>query len=155
GKLGIQVLTDNDRQKSEAIAALGSLALRSTVELEVSTFQEAAKRRPSPSSDNLVVKRIEVDRERIPVYSDLKSYFSAGPAGPGQGASDEAAVDRKIERFAAGILRRSRQALQHAWALKHHAEESQGPLSTEQRSLLAEMIADHLKVIESDAARLE
>src|SRR5262249_45760379 len=37
----------------------------------------------------------------------------------------------------------------------HHAEESQGPLSTEQRSLLAEMIADHLKVIESDAARLE
>jgi DNA-directed RNA polymerase specialized sigma24 family protein len=153
-KLGIQVLTENDSRKSEVISALGPLARNSEVELDVSTFGEAAAKRPPLPSESVIVKRIEIDRERIPAYSDLRRYFGTSSGGADQGGTDEATTDLKIERFAAGILKRSRLALLHAWALRRHAEDVDGVLSIEQRSLVAEMVADHLRVIQNESARL-
>jgi DNA-directed RNA polymerase specialized sigma24 family protein len=153
GSLRVQVLAENDRRKSELIAALRSLEGTSGVELEVSTFAEAAARRPPLPADNLIVKRIEVDRDRIPAYSELRRYFSASHGEADQGVVDDAATESKIERFAAGILKRSRQALLHAWALKHHLEDADGNPGL-QRSVLAEMMADHLRVIQEETAKL-
>jgi len=153
GNLRIQVFVDSDRRKSEVIAALGSLKGNSPVEVEVSTFAEAAARRPPLPADNLIVKRIEVDRDRIPAYPDLARYFSESHGIADPGSRDGAATESKIERFAAGILKRSRRALMHAWALKHHQEDADTSPGLE-RSLLAEMAADHLRVIRDETARL-
>jgi DNA-directed RNA polymerase specialized sigma24 family protein len=153
GSLRIQVFVDSDRRKSQVIAALGSLGGTPGVELEVSTFAEAAARRPSLPADNLIVKRIEVDRDRIPAYPDLARYFSVSHTNSDPGSGDGAATESKIERFAAGILKRSRLALLHAWALKRHQEDADGS-PVHQQSLLAEMAADHLRVIRDETARL-
>src|SRR5262249_33923575 len=154
GKLGIQVLTDSDKQKSEAMAALGPLVRNPDIELGVSTFQEAAARRPRSGRAGGIVKRIEVDRDRIPADSDLRNYFATRHGGADQGTGDGQATDRRIERFAAEALNRSREALRQAWALKRHQEDADGPLSSEQRSLAAEMMADHLRVVQDETARL-
>jgi len=153
GNLRIQVFVDSDRRKSEVTAALGSLKGTSGVEVEVSTFAEAAARRPPLPADNLIVKRIEVDRDRIPAYPDLARYLSSSHTIADPSSADGAATEPKIERFAAGILKRSRQALLHAWALKHHQEDVDATPGLK-RSLLAEMAADHLRVIRDETARL-
>jgi hypothetical protein len=139
------VLTEGDRRKAEASAVLAPLAQNPGVELEISTFQEAAARRPPLPANNLIARSIEVDRERIPAYPELKRFFA--PASPvDQVSSDQSSqtvADHRIERFAASILNRSRHALLHVWALKHHAEEAVAPPSAARRSQVEEMIADH------------
>jgi DNA-directed RNA polymerase specialized sigma24 family protein len=157
GKLAVQVLTEGDRAKAEAIAVLDSVARNPRVELSVNTFQEAAARRPQLPSGSLIVRNIEVDRDRIPAYADLKRHFSTATGLAEHGPNDqssETAADHRIERFSASILKRSRNAVLHVWALKHHADEAPGSLGDADRSLLEGMIADHLKAIHSETAGL-
>jgi RNA polymerase sigma factor (sigma-70 family) len=154
GKLRVQLWTESEKRRSDLTKALAFLAHNPNVQLDVTTFNEAAGKNPVPPADNGVVRRIEVYRDRIPLYNDLKNYFEAGADGKRFAAGDRT-EDEKIEAFAAQVLKHSRQSLLHAWALRRHAGEGEGNPSPEQSSLLNAMTIDHLEAIRDETGRLE
>jgi RNA polymerase sigma factor (sigma-70 family) len=136
GELQIQAIVDNERRRQEVLQALTPVIGAGGVKVEVNTIAEAMsqemKRPPGPASE----RKVEITKDRIPVYAELRRYFSEKAERdsivPEKRPPGEQ-IDEDIRRFAGRALRLSREALVQAWALKHHAEE----ISQEQLRLLS------------------
>ncbi|HEX5731663.1 MAG TPA: RNA polymerase sigma factor [Blastocatellia bacterium] len=154
GELRIQAIVENERRKGELMRALNSIANSPAVKVEISTLAEAVSRhvqRPQAP----VRRRVEIIKDQIPVYDELKRHFS----GQGeQNLSADVRVDGKIRQFANRTLTGSREALLQAWALKHHAAEvSEGELSSldpQTREKWRQMLREHLLSYERETRGL-
>lgn len=141
GGLRIQAIVDSEKRRSEFLNALQSMSNTPGVSLEILTAAEALKQQMSLPARPVVARRVEIRRDRIPVYEHLRSHFAARARG------DE--LDEEIQRFASRMMNHSRRALLHAWALKQIALE----FSSAQMSLLDANAQSRLRQIRRDHAR--
>ena len=153
GKLRVEALVETERRKGEILRALGLILNNPAVVAEVSTVEEALRRRKgkaaAPRGEE--VQEVEVATARIPADEDLRRYFSARLGGG-------ARVDEEIERFAMRAMGRSRQALMHASALKRLADRfspaETRSLTPEARAKWRKMIREHARGYREQTAAL-
>lgn len=143
GKLRVEALVETERRKEEILRALGPILNNPAVVAEVSTVEEAVKRRrgkATPGGEE--VQEVEVPTARIPADEDLRRYFAARVLGGER-------VEEEIERFAVRAMGRSRQALMHASALKRLAARfspaEMRSLAPEARAKWQTMIREHAR----------
>lgn len=144
GKLRVEALVETERRKGEILRALGPILNNPAIVAEVSTVEEALRRRQgkdtAPRGEE--VQEVEVATARIPADEELRRYFSARLVG-------EERVDEEIERFASRAMGRSRQALMHASALKRLAGRfspaEMRSLTPEARAKWQTMIREHAR----------
>jgi RNA polymerase sigma factor (sigma-70 family) len=148
GGLRIQAIVDSEKRKSEFLDALQSMANTAGVSLEILTTAEALKQQMNLPAKPAVTRRVEIRRDRIPVYEHLRSYFAA------QGNN----TDEEIQRFASRMMNHSRRALLHAWALKQIALEfsaaEMAALDSEAQSQLNRIRADHARSFEQESSAM-
>jgi hypothetical protein len=153
GKLRVEALVETERRKEEILRALGPILNNPAVVAEVSTVEEALRRRKgkaaAPRGEE--VQEVEVATARIPADEDLRRYFSARLGGGER-------VDEEIERFAVRAMGRSRQALMHASALKRLASRfspaETRSLTSEARAKWQTMIREHARGYKEQTAAL-
>ncbi len=158
GELRIQAIVENEGRRGELMRALDSIAKSPSVKVEISTVAEAVKQNMRMPQGPPVSRRVEIIKDQIPVYDELRRHFSEqGEQNP----SATARVDGKIRQLANRILSRSREALLQAWALKHHAgevsESELNSLDPQTRAKWHLMLREHLLSYEREtgALRLE
>ncbi len=148
GGLRIQAIVDSEKRRGEFLDALQSMADSSAVSLEILTADEALKQQMSLPARPVASRRVEIRRDRIPVYEHLRSHFSA------RGGE----IDQEIQRFASRMMSHSRRALLHAWALKQIALEfssaEMSALDANAQSRLRQIGADHARSFEQESAAL-
>lgn len=153
GKLRVEALVESERRKGEILRALAPILNNPAVVTEVSTVEDALRRRKgkaaAPRGEE--VQEVEVASARIPADEDLRRYFSAR-------LGDGARVDEEIERFALRAMSRSRQALMHASALKRLASRfspaEMRALTPEARAKWQTMIRAHARGCREQTAAL-
>ncbi|HEY9401977.1 MAG TPA: sigma-70 family RNA polymerase sigma factor [Pyrinomonadaceae bacterium] len=153
GKLRVEALVETERRKGEILRALGPILNNPAVVAEVSTVEEALRRRKgkaaAPRGEE--VQEVEVATARIPADEDLRRYFSARLGGGER-------VDEEIERFAIRAMGRSRQALMHASALRRLAGRfspaETRSLTPEARAKWQTMIREHARGYREQTAAL-
>ncbi|HLL15768.1 MAG TPA: sigma-70 family RNA polymerase sigma factor [Pyrinomonadaceae bacterium] len=154
GKLRVEALVETERRKGEILRALGPILNNPAVVAEVSTVEEALRRRKgkaaAPRGEE--VEEVEVATARIPADEDLRRYFSARLGGGAE------RVDEEIERFAIRAMGRSRQALMHASALRRLAGRfspaETRALTLEARAKWQTMIREHARGYREQTAAL-
>jgi RNA polymerase sigma factor (sigma-70 family) len=161
GELQIQAIVDNERRRQEVLQALNPVIDAAGVKVDINTIAEAVslemKRPPGPA----IVRRVEITKDRIPVYAELRRYFSEKERRdlvvPDKRPGGEQ-IDEAIRRLAGRALSLSRQALVQAWALKHHAEEISPEelrgLSPEGRARWHSMIREHSIAFQQEVRNL-
>src|SRR5262249_33925 len=161
GELQIQAIVDNERRREEVLQALTTVIKAAGVKVDVTTMAEAMSQEMKRPPGHAIARRVEITKDRIPIYAELRRYFSEKAErdliAPEKRPAGEQ-IDEDIRRLASRALNLSRQALVQAWALKHHAEEiSQEELrvlSPEARGRWHSMIREHATAFQQEARNL-
>jgi hypothetical protein len=110
-----------------------------------------ARRAKQSSPSGVTFQQLESAENRIPVYSELHRFLLANGIA-------EKEMDGEISRFAIRASGHSRQAMQHAWALKRLAErfseEELRTLDPAARKTWIAMIQLHAAAIERETGAL-
>jgi RNA polymerase sigma factor (sigma-70 family) len=154
GGLHVRAIVETEERKAELLRALRPVAGNPSVRVEVATASEAARqsRQVGRLEGPEVVQQVEPADNRIAADADLRRYFAErGAAGGDQ-------LETGIIRFAMRASARSRQALQHAWALKRLAQrftpEELRTLDAEAKRKWLAMIRDHAEAARRETAAL-
>jgi RNA polymerase sigma factor (sigma-70 family) len=137
GRLRIQGLLESDKRKAELLSGLSSLASNPAVRIEIQTVSEAlasTSGRSAPTSTK--VETVEATNNVFPAYADLRARFS----------------DEEARALAIRMAKRSRNAMNHAWALKRLLNQFS---ADDLRNLTPEARAKWLSLIRSHAASFE
>ncbi|MEW6209812.1 MAG: RNA polymerase sigma factor [Acidobacteriota bacterium] len=147
GGLGIQAIVDSEKRRDEFLNALRSLSSTAGVSLEILTAAEAISQQMSLPERPAVARRVEIRKDRMPVYEHLRSHFAA------RGETDE-----EIQRFAARMMNHSRRALLHTWALKQIAARfssaEMSMLDAGAQARVRRIAADHALSFEQESGAL-
>lgn len=154
GALRVQALVETERRKAELLEALRPVADNPAVWVEVLTAAEAARQKgQGRTTTPTVVQQVEPTGETVAADSDLRRYFST------RGAEGGTKLESDIIRFAVGASAHSRQALQHAWALKRLAGRfAPGELRSldgDAKATWLAMIRDHAGAVGRETAALD
>lgn len=153
GELHIQAVVDSEARKRELLRALEAATGTPTVKIEIYTVAEAVKQYMKVPQAPAISRRVEVSKDQIPVYAELRRYFSKPPK-PEEQSSTDSKVDEQIRQFASLLLNQSREALLHVWALKHYTREvSEAELASLDATTRANwyaLIRDHLRAFEQE-----
>ncbi|HKR61484.1 MAG TPA: sigma-70 family RNA polymerase sigma factor [Pyrinomonadaceae bacterium] len=141
GRLHVQGIVDTDSRRAEILRSLAPVISNAAVRFEVQTVEEAVRRQKLKSSDSAVAGTLKAtEGTELPIESELRRYFAAG------GLSGER-LDEKVREFSTRMIARSRQAMRHAFALKHLIAQFNGDqiraLSPESRVKRLSMISNH------------
>jgi hypothetical protein len=153
GQLRVQALVETEKRKSEIGQALSAVANHPAVKIEVETVAEALRLRPpgNAATSPVVVESAEATVNAIPADSELRRYIS------GRGLSGRQ-LEEEIRRFADRALGRSREALQHARALKslvnRFSVEQLQALAPEGRAKWLALIRGHAQTLRQETTRL-
>jgi RNA polymerase sigma factor (sigma-70 family) len=152
GTLRVEALVETDNRKEEILHALGPVINNPAVRIDVSTVEEAVKRRQERSKPGeATVREVEVGNSRMPADAELRSYFSARLVGSN-------AIDEEIKRYADHAMNRSRQALLQASALKRlvrrFSSEEIRTLEPEARTKWLAMIREHAQAYQREVGAL-
>jgi RNA polymerase sigma factor (sigma-70 family) len=146
GGLKVQAIVDSEKRREEFFNALGSLS-SAGASLEILTSDEAMRQQMNLPQRPTVARRVEIGKDRMPVYEHLRSHFAA------LGETDE-----EIQRFASRMMNHSRRALLHAWALKQIAAEfssaEMSMLDGGAQSKMRRILTDHARSFEQESAAL-
>jgi len=150
GELLVQALVETDGRKSEILKALAPVAGNPRVRREVLTIEEALRRQTGKSNVPATLDRVVITADRIPVYEEVRRYLERDGRlrlGADKNTASSGDVDNEIQRFSGRMIDQSRQALLHAFALKHLVERFStndlNSLSDESRRKWYEMIKTH------------
>ncbi|HVF56827.1 MAG TPA: sigma factor [Pyrinomonadaceae bacterium] len=152
GQIRVEALVETGARKEEILRALSPVINNPAVVVQISTVDEALKRRAAnQTSRGETVREVEVRAGRVPGDAELRRYFSARVAG-------DAGVDEEIGRFAARVMNRSRQALLHASALRRlvgrFTPAEVRALAPEARTKWLGMLDEHARAYRREVARL-
>lgn len=155
GFLLVRGVVDTDKRKAEIIHSLTTVASNPAVKIDVLTAAEAAERRSKSGSRQQGLVQFQGtagSESRIPVYAEVRRFLAS------RGVQD-AAMEDEISRFSIQESRHSREALQHAWALKRIAErfsaEDMAKLNSAGRGNLNRIIATHASAIARETRELQ
>jgi DNA-directed RNA polymerase specialized sigma24 family protein len=153
GNVLVQALIDKDERKAEILRALSPLAGNPFVKIDVLTIEEALKRQNAARQEPQTTDRIVINENRIPVYDEVHRFLERKNS-----SSSAADIDAEIQRFSGRMIDQSRQALQHAFALKHLTQRFSandlGSLNDESRRKWHEMIRAHARAFAESSRAL-
>lgn len=113
GSLRVQAVVDTEERKAQILSALAPVMSERAVVLDVVTAVEAQRRKtqtqkpPSPTT----VRQFEAGDDHVPADTELRRHLRT------QGRHDEQ-LEAEVLSFSVRASTHSRNALQHAWALK-------------------------------------
>ncbi|HEU4795294.1 MAG TPA: sigma-70 family RNA polymerase sigma factor, partial [Pyrinomonadaceae bacterium] len=152
GLLEIRGVVDSDETRKEILKALsGVIDNKAAVKIHLDTTAEVLAREQS-RSDRLIVREFAGSDQSIPLYADLRRYFSA------QVQKDEH-LDQLVREFAARVVSRSRRALGHSLELKQlssrfSATELQ-QLTPSARTKWASLVRNHAEALRRELSTLD
>ncbi|HET9530782.1 MAG TPA: sigma-70 family RNA polymerase sigma factor [Blastocatellia bacterium] len=161
GGLKIQTVVASEGRKAQMLEALGPLAANAAVRVQIETVAEAIQNQSKLPPAPAVASRVQITGDRIPLYAELQRYFYERSTGGKTGEASpppDGRFDQDIRRLANRLLKYSRQALLHAWALRRlagqfSAEELQG-MGGEANSKWLAMVREHAARFSEETASL-
>jgi RNA polymerase sigma factor (sigma-70 family) len=115
GALEVNGVVDTDDTRKEILRALSAVINHPAVRVRISTAAEVLARRQQQPPDRTVQREFAGSDEAIPVYQDLRGYFSRGQV---RGGVAQSGVDQAVRDFAERVISQSRRAVSHALELK-------------------------------------
>jgi RNA polymerase sigma factor (sigma-70 family) len=147
-ELLVEAIVDTDKRKREILDTLASVSTNRLVRMDVVTLEEALRRETAAKRAPESLSTVVIFSDRIPVYEEVRHYLEREVAGRGT-ISSSAEIDTEISHFSSRMIDQSRQALLHAFALKHLVERFSAAdvasLSEESRRKWHEMIRTHAR----------
>ena len=144
GRLHVEALVETAQRKNEILGALASVRNNPAVRIEVNTVSEALKRKPQAAIAPTVVEEIGASTNTIPVEAELRGFFSK------RGYEGER-LDSQVRQFATRTVVRSREIMNHAWALRRLGQRFS---AEELRNLDPDARTKWLALVRSHAAAL-
>ena len=122
-----------------------------TVRIQVDTTSEVLARE-QPRSDRVIVREFSGSDQSIPLYTELRRYFSAQ-------VQTDAHLDQLVREFAARVVSRSQRALGHSLELKQlssrfSATELQ-QLTPSARTKWASLVRNHAEALRRELLTLD
>lgn len=162
GALHIQAVVDSEARKRELLRALEATTKTAAAKVEIYTVAEAVNQYMKVPQAPAISRRVEIIKDQIPAYAELRRYFAKSGRADEQSSSDGRApdgkVDEQIRQFANRVLNQSRAALLHVWALKHYTREVSeaelNRLDAATRARWQAVIREHLQAFEQETRRL-
>jgi hypothetical protein len=163
GALGVQGIVDTEETKKEILHALSSVIKNPAVRVQISTATEALARQQERPSDRVIVREFAGSDNAIPLYPELRRYFSqhedtqgrekrTGPSGK------DDRVDEAVRAFAGRVVGRSRRVLSHAIELKQLEERFSAPqlnvLTPSARAKWFRMVREHAEALRRETLLL-
>ncbi len=153
GQVLVQALVDKDGRKAEILRVLSPLAGNPFVKLDVLTVEEGLRRENAAKRAPQTTDTVVISENRIPVYNEVRTFLERNNGQ--RSASD---IDNEIQRFSGSMIDQSRQALEHAFALKHLTQRFStndlGSLNDESRQKWHEMIRAHARAFTESSRAL-
>jgi RNA polymerase sigma factor (sigma-70 family) len=115
GALEVNGVVDTEDTRKGILRALSAFINHPAVRVRISTAAEVLARRQQQPPDRTVQREFAGSDEAIPVYHDLRTYFSGRQ---GRGLATESGVDQVVRDFAERVISHSRRAVSHALELK-------------------------------------
>jgi RNA polymerase sigma factor (sigma-70 family) len=113
GSLRVQAVVDTEERKTQILSALAPVMGERAVVVDVVTAVEAQRRKTQArkSTGPTIVRQFEPGDDHVPADTELRRHLRA------QGRNDER-LEADVLSFSVRASAHSRNALQHAWALK-------------------------------------
>jgi RNA polymerase sigma factor (sigma-70 family) len=155
GLLEVRGVVDSDETRAEILKALaGVIDNPAVVRVQLDTTAEILAREQS-QTDRLIVREFAGSDQSIPMYADLRRYFSAHAPG---GQTDEQ-VDQLVREFAARVVGRSQQALGHSLELKQLSSRFSAAeldqLTPSARTKWASLVRNHAEALRRELLTLD
>ena len=153
GLLEVKGVVDTDESKNEILRALSPVSDNPAISVQIQTVAEVLARRQQTSPDRVISREFAGSDNAIPVYVELRRYFSRE-----QNSSDDDRVDQAIRSFAARAVGRSRRVLSHAIELRQLKERFSGPqinvLTPDAKAKWFSLIKNHADALRRETSAL-
>ena len=158
-ELVVEAIVESDKRKTEILRALAAVSDNPLVKMDVLTLDEAIRRQVNAPRGSDSLELIVISSDRILVYDDVRRYLERENARSRSGANSSSPdIEEEIRRFSVRMLDTSRQALLHAFALKHLTQRFSATdlavLDDDSRRKLHDMIRTHARAIRQNVAAL-
>jgi hypothetical protein len=159
----VKGIVDTEETKKEILHALSPVTNNPAVRVEISTATEALARQQERASDRVIVREFAGSDDAIPLYPELRRYFSRRGDAQGQEktagpSSEDDSTDQAVRAFAARVVGRSRRTLSHAIELKQLSERFSAPqlnvLTPSARAKWFSMVCDHAEALRRETSLL-
>jgi RNA polymerase sigma factor (sigma-70 family) len=148
--LEVQGIVGNEESKKEILNALAPVVNHPAVRVQINTTTELLERQQR-LPDRVILREFAGSESGIPVYRELRGYFSRQPL-------EDSRVDEAVRAFAARVVSGSRRALSHAIELKQLSERFSATqldgLTPAARARLFSMVRGHAEQLGREAAKL-
>ena len=152
GVLVVKGVVDSDETRKEILRALSPVMDDPAFTVQIQTVAEALARRQQSSPDRIILREFAGSDNAIPVYADLRRYFS------NQLNADDDRVDQAIRSFAARVVGRSRRVLSHAIELRQLKERFAGPqinvLTPDAKAKWFSLVRNHADALRRESSAL-
>ena len=152
GLLEVRGVVDSDETRKEILKALESVSDDpAAIKVRVETTSEVLVRE-QPRSDRVIVREFSGSDQSIPLYADLRRYFSA------QVQTDQH-LDQLVREFAARVVSRSQRALGHSLELKQLSSRFSAieleQLTPSARTKWASLVRNHAEALRRELTTLD
>jgi anti-sigma factor RsiW len=161
GHVRVEAIVDSPTRKQQLIEALGPLAGRPELRVDVATIPEVLERQKPAAAGATVVRSVEIENRPVPIGEALRQHVLgrlSGTRGDTTAEPDDIILEREMQRFALGVLERSLQARLHARALRQVVErfspDELRTLSQEHRQTWNEIVGRHAAAFRRETMRL-
>ena len=152
GRLAVRGVVDSDETRKEILEALsGIIDNPAAVRVQLETTAEILTRE-QPRSDRVVVQEFSGSDQSIPLYAELRHYFSAQ-------VQMDAHLDQLVREFAVRVVSRSQRALGHSLELKQLSSRFSAKeleqLTPSTRTKWASLVRNHAEALRRELATLD
>jgi RNA polymerase sigma factor (sigma-70 family) len=153
GSLHVQAVVDTEERKAQILSALAPVMGESALVVEVVTAVEAQRRKtqtPKPPGPT-TVRQFEPGDDHVPADTELRRYLRAR-------GGDGEQLEADVLSFSVRASTHSRNALQHAWALKRlvgrFSAQEMDSLDMASKLKWLSMMREHADAVRREAAAL-
>jgi RNA polymerase sigma factor (sigma-70 family) len=152
GLLEVRGVVDSNETRKEILDALaGVIDTPGAVKVQLETTAEILAREQL-RSDRLIVREFSGADQSIPLYAELRRYFSAQ-------VQTDAHLDQLVREFAARVVSRSQRALGHSLELKQLSSRFSATeleqLSPSARTKWASLVRNHAEALRRELSTLD
>jgi hypothetical protein len=163
GALRVNGIVDTEASKKEILNALAPVLANPAVRVQIDTAAEVLRRQQRSSASQVIVGDFSASDNAIPVYTELRHYFSRkgisqvaeNESGP---ASQDDRVNQAVRALAARMVSRSSRMMSHVIELKQLSERFSSSqltgLTPDARAKWLRMIRDHAGALQQETSSL-
>jgi RNA polymerase sigma factor (sigma-70 family) len=159
GTLVVKGIVDTEETRREILRALAPLIDNSALTVQIETVASALAHRPQSPPDRVISLGFAKSENAIPVYTELRRYFSEGNTKgqkESRAALEDDQVDQAVRSFAARVVGRSRRILSHAIELRQLKERFSRPqvLTSDAKAKWFSLVQNHTDALRRETSAL-